>query len=186
MARKRAVAPWQVGAAIVVGVGVCFSVLLISVVFGVNANIDSRLSGFGAIAGLDIHTIHTILLLLTIVVTAAMLFQTAAMTFVIGVTTMRGRRTEVALRRQSGVLRSTLIAEFSRSMLVACVTGGVVGELCGIVLGGALRTWTVLPVTFMPITLLAPFPVTVLIAVAATIWPAWLAANASPALLRKQ
>lgn len=185
MSARRGFASWQVGASVVVGIGVCFSVLLISVAFGVNDDINSRLSGLGQ-SGIDTTTIHTILALLTVVVTAAMLFQTGAMTFVIGVTTMRGRRAEVALRRQSGVLRSTLIREFAKAMLIACMAGGVTGEVVGIGIAGALRAWTVMPIRFTTIALFASFPVTVLIAIGATIYPAWKAANASPALLRKQ
>jgi len=179
--------PWTVAAAVAVAVGVGFSVLLISVAFGVSDFITVRLS-VPAIrrSGLvDVDLINTVLAVLTVVVTGAMLAQTAAATFVLGVTTMRSRREEIGLRRQSGVLRSTLLTEFGRQMLAACAVGGVLGEGAGLLAGVVLRSATVLPVRFTPVSLLAAFPVTVLLALAATLGPAWRAANASPALLRK-
>ena len=104
----------------------------------------------------------------------------------LGVTTMRARREEIALRRQSGVLRGTLLLEFGRQMLAAaCVIGGVLGEVAGIGAGSLLRALTVLPVRFTAVSLAAAFPSTVLLALAATLVPAWRAANASPALLRR-
>ncbi|TMD08723.1 MAG: FtsX-like permease family protein [Chloroflexi bacterium] len=174
-------------AVIAVAVGVGFSVLLISVAGGVSDYISSQLSASAVRrSGLvDVDVINTIVALLTVVVTVAMILQTAAATFVLGMTTMRGRREEIALRRQSGVLRMTLLVEFGRQMLAACVLGGVVGEVCGILAGALLRAVTVLPVRFTPMSLAAAFPATVLLALAATLVPAWRAANASPALLRR-
>lgn len=174
-------------AVIAVAVGVGFSVLLISVAGGVSDYITAQLSASAVRrSGLvDVDVINTIVALLTVVVTVAMILQTAAATFVLGMTTMRGRREEIALRRQSGVLRTTLLVEFGRQMLAACVLGGVVGEVCGILSGALLRALTVLPVRFTPLSLVAAFPATVLLALAATLVPAWRAANASPALLRR-
>ena len=57
--------------------------------------------------------------------------------------------------------------------------------MCGILAGALLRAVTVLPVRFTPMSLAAAFPATVLLALAATLVPAWRAANASPALLRR-
>jgi len=48
-----------------------------------------------------------------------------------------------------------------------------------------VRQWTVLPVRFTVLSVLGAFPVAVLLAVAATLVPAWQAANVSPALLRR-
>jgi ABC-type antimicrobial peptide transport system permease subunit len=174
-------------AVVAVAVGVGFSVLLISVAGGVSDYITAQLSPSAVRrSGLvDVDVINTIVALLTVVVTVAMILQTAAATFVLGMTTMRGRREEIALRRQSGVLRTTLLAEFGRQMLAACVLGGAVGEVCGILIGALLRATTVLPVRFTPVSLVAAFPATVLLALAATLVPAWRAANASPALLRR-
>ncbi|HVS42245.1 MAG TPA: FtsX-like permease family protein [Candidatus Dormibacteraeota bacterium] len=179
--------PSKVVAVIAVAVGVGFSVLLISVAGGVSDYITSQLSPSAVRrSGLvDVDVINTIVALLTVVVTVAMILQTAAATFVLGMTTMRSRREEIALRRQSGVLRSTLLVEFGRQMLAACVLGGIVGEVAGILCGALLRAVTVMPVRFTPLSLVAAFPATVLLALAATLVPAWRAANASPALLRK-
>jgi putative ABC transport system permease protein len=174
-------------AVIAVAVGVAFSVLLISVSGGVSDYITSQLSVSQVRrSGLvDVDVINLIVALLTIVITVAMILQTAAATFVLGMTTMRARREEIALRRQSGVLRGTLLLEFARQMLGACLLGGVIGEVAGILVGSLLRAVTVLPVRFTPVSLVAAFPTTVLLALAATLIPAWGAANASPALLRK-
>jgi ABC-type antimicrobial peptide transport system permease subunit len=103
-----------------------------------------------------------------------------------GTALMRSRRDEIAIRRQSGVLRATLMLEFARAMMVPCLLGGAIGEAIGILAGLLLRSSTVLPVRFTLISTLSAFPVTVLLAVAATLIPAWQAANASPALLRKE
>jgi hypothetical protein len=179
--------PSAVVAVIAVAVGVAFSVLLISVSGGVSDYITSQLSSSQVRhSGLvDVDVINLIVALLTIVITVAMIMQTAAATFVLGMTTMRARREEIALRRQSGVLRGTLLVEFGRQMLGACLLGGVVGEVAGILVGSLLRAVTVLPVRFTTVSLVAAFPATVLLALAATLIPAWRAANASPALLRK-
>jgi hypothetical protein len=174
-------------AVIAVAVGVGFSVLLISVAGGVSDYITAQLSASQVRrSGLvDVDVINTIVALLTVVVTVAMVLQTAAATFALGVTTMRARREEIALRRQSGVLRTTLLVEFGRQMLAACVLGGVLGEVAGIAAGSLLRAATVLPVRFTTVSLAAAFPATVLLALAATLIPAWRAANTSPALLRR-
>ena len=60
----------------------------------------------------SIARIDTILTLLTAVVAAAMLTETAATTFTVGVVLMRSRRAEIAIRRQSGAFRSRLVGEF--------------------------------------------------------------------------
>jgi ABC-type antimicrobial peptide transport system permease subunit len=185
--KSRVWQPWQTAASTSVGVGVGFSVLLISVAYGVNDTITGRLSGqlIRQSHLVDVDLIHTILVLLTAVVTGAMLAQTAGATFVLGVTVMRTRREEIALRRQSGVLRSILLWEFLRSMVAACLVGGVLGELGGVMVGLLLSSTTVLPVHFTRVSVLAAFPVTITLALAATLIPAWRSANASPALLRR-
>lgn len=184
-ARRRL--PSTAVAVVAVAVGVGFSVLLISVAGGVSAYISSQLSASEVRRSglLDVDVINAIVALLTVVVTIAMILQTAAATFVLGMTTMRSRRDEIAVRRQSGVLRSTLLIEFGRQMFAACMLGGILGEVAGILVGALLRAVTVLPVRFTPVSLAGAFPATVVLALAATLVPAWRAANASPALLRK-
>ncbi|HEU5001654.1 MAG TPA: FtsX-like permease family protein [Actinomycetota bacterium] len=166
-----------------------FSVLLTSVAFGVQAKID------GLVARptlplppnlVPVHRIHEILLWLTIVVAGAMLLQTAISTYTMGSALMRSRRDEIAIRRQNGVLRSTLLAEFCRAMLIPCLTGGAIGEVLGVIAGLILRSGTVLPIRFTLVSTLSAFPTTILLAVLATLIPAWASANASPALLRKE
>ncbi|MDB5064354.1 MAG: rane protein of unknown function [Chloroflexi bacterium] len=185
--RSRRRLPSSVIAVIAVAIGVGFSVLLISVAGGVSDYITGQLSASQVRrSGLvDVDVINTIVTLLTAVVTVAMILQTAAATFVLAVTTMKARREEIALRRQSGVLRTVLLAEVGRQMLGACLLGGVLGELGGILSGSLLRAVTVMPVRFTALSVAAAFPATVLLALAATLVPAWRAANASPALLRR-
>lgn len=177
---------WRRAMAVSVGIGVCFSVLLVSVSLGVSFNIRHRLSG-PEIARLPVgvHTIDRILTLLTVVVTASMLIQTAVATYTQGASAMAARGEEIAIRRQSGVLRSTLVTEFIRSAVLACLIGGLIGEAVGVALALTLRSVTVLPVRFTALPLLGPFPVAVGVAVGATIIPAWAAANVSPTLLRR-
>jgi ABC-type lipoprotein release transport system permease subunit len=172
--------------AVAVGIGVCFSVLLVSVALGVSYDIKHRLAA-PQLASLPVgrDTIDQILTALTVVVTGSMLVQTAASTYAQGVSAMAARGEEIAIRRQSGVLRSTLVTEFVRSSVLACLVGGLVGEVVGVLLGLALRTWTVLPVRFTWLPLLGPFPTAVAVAVGATLIPAWSAANVSPTLLRR-
>jgi len=181
---------WKVPAGAVVVVGVAFSVLLMAVAFGVQAKVNYLMSHTGLpdsmISLIPAHPIRQILFWLALVVTGAMLLQTAISTFTMGTALMRSRRDEIAIRRQSGVLRSTLLLEFARAMLGPCLLGGAVGEVLGIAVGLVLRTWTVLPVRFTAVSILSAFPVTVLLALIATLIPAWQAASASPALLRKE
>lgn len=189
-ARRTLTAPERarrIAAGVAVAVGVGFALLLISVSAGVSEDIRHQLSGTASSASvyLNVPLIDRILTALTAVVTVAMLAQTAISTFVLGVTAMRSRREEVAIRRQSGVLRSTLIVEFIAAVIRPSMIGGIVGVAGGFAVGVLLRKYTVLPVRFTLVSLLAPFPATVLLAVAATIWPAWQASNVSPALLRR-
>lgn len=172
---------------IAVAVGVAFAVLLISVSAGVSYAIHHELAdpNLRGLPSVNVPLIDSVLNALTVVVTAAMLGQTAIATFVLGVTAMRSRREEIAIRRQSGVLRSALVAQFIRAVTRPCLLGGVVGEVVGLGIGVLLRRYTVLDVRFTVVSVFAPFPITVLLAVAATIWPAWQAANVSPALLRR-
>lgn len=182
---------WKVPAGAAVVVGVAFSVLLMAIAFGVQHKINQLVSQSGLPASvtaqvLHVHLIHQILFWLTLVVTGAMLLQTAISTFTMGTALMRSRRDEIAIRRQSGVLRSTLLREFCVAMLVPCLTGGAIGEAIGVTVGLILRSSTVLPVRFTLISALSAFPVTVVLALSATLIPAWHSANASPALLRKE
>ena len=186
--QRRAPPVWERAMSISVGVSVAFSVLLVSVAFGVHSEISRTLSSpLVRRSGLvDVSHIDSILVSLTLIVTLGMMAQTAAATFVLGVTSMRLRREEIALRRQSGVLRSTLLVEFVSVVLGVCLIGGVIGELIGAGLAMILSHVTVLPIEFNLVSLGAAFPVTVLLAVAATLIPAWQASGASPALLRKE
>ena len=180
---------WKVPAGAAVVVGVAFSVLLMAVAFGVRAKVDALVSNTALPFNphlVPVHPIRQILLWLTIVVTVAMLLLTAISTFTMGTALMHSRRDEIAIRRQSGVLRSTLLLEFARAMLGPCLLGGAIGEVGGIAVGFLLRVWTVLPVRFTPVSTLSAFPVTVLLALSATLIPAWQSASASPALLRKE
>jgi hypothetical protein len=179
--------PWQTAAAVAVLIGVAFSVLLISVAFGVSGKITDLLDNPLVKRShlLDVALVDHILTLLTIVVATAMLAETAAATFTLGVTVMRSRREEVAIRRQSGVLRSHLLTEFLIAMFWPCLVGGIIGEALGVLVAIILRQTTVLPVAFNIVSLFAAFPVTIVLAMAATLLPAWRSANASPAMLRK-
>jgi putative ABC transport system permease protein len=172
----------------VVAVGVGFAVMLMSVAFGVARDINGRLAAaeLRRYAPVTIHQIDEILAALTVLVTASMLLETAAVTFVVGVTVMRSRREEIAIRRQSGVLRSRLISEFIAGVAVLCLIGGIAGEAAGYAASVLIKGHTVLPVQFTPLSLLAAFPVTVTLAIAATVYPAWKAANVSPTLLRRE
>lgn len=163
--------------------------LLTSVAFGVQAKIDSLVTRPNLPLPphlVPVHRIHEILLWLTIVVAGAMLLQTAISTYTMGSALMRSRRDEIAIRRQNGVLRTTLLAEFCRAMLIPCLTGGAIGEALGLIAGLILRSGTVLPIRFTWVSTLSAFPTTILLAVLATLIPAWASANASPALLRKE
>ena len=179
---------WKAPAGAAVVIGVAFSVLLMATAFGVQFKVNALVAATPAIPGhpLNTHLIHQILLWLTVVVTGAMLLQTAISTFTMGTALMHARRDEIAIRRQSGVLRTTLLGEFTMAMMGPCLMGGLVGEIVGITVGLILRASTVLPVRFNLVSTLSAFPVTVVLAVLATLIPAWQSANASPALLRKE
>lgn len=177
--------PWPMTVA--VATGVAFSVLLMSVAGGVSRDVRHRLSTPALAAHRVVNTslIDEILRLLAGVVAAVILAQTALAAFVLGVAMMQSRREEIALRRQSGVFRATLMRELLLSMLIPCVAGGLIGEFVGIVATVVLRNATVLPAQFTALSILAAFPATIALALAATAIPAWRAANASPALIRR-
>lgn len=185
--RRTAEGSWRIATAAAVAIGVSFSVLLMSVSFGVADDIKRRLSlrVLARLPHLHVGAIDAILTALTVLVTVAVLSQTAVATYVLGVSAMGARREEIAVRRQSGVLRSRLVGEFLGAVLAACLAGGVFGEVAGVAAGLAVRRWTVLPVRFTALSLLGAFPTAVLLAIGATLVPAWQAANTSPALLRR-
>jgi putative ABC transport system permease protein len=184
-ARRRK--PPIAGMAVAVAIGVGFSVLLMSVSFGVSEGIEDRLARAGStgVQLLNVPKIDAILTDLTVVVTAAMLIQTAVSTYVLGRSTMSTRREEIAVRRQSGVMRRTLVLEFLSGVLKACLIGGIVGEIVGIGVAILLRHVTALPVRFTPLSVLGAFPTAVVLAIGATLIPAWQTANVSPALVRR-
>lgn len=180
-------APWRAAIAISVAIGVAFSVLLMSVAVGVSSDVRHRLAT-PRLAGhrtINVALIDRILRLLAGTVTVAMLIETALAVFVLGVTLMHGRREEIALRRQSGVLRGRLLREFLVAMSIPCLVGGCVGEGLGVATTLVVRHVTVLPARFTVVSLLGAFPTTVLLALAATALPGWRAASASPTLLRR-
>jgi predicted lysophospholipase L1 biosynthesis ABC-type transport system permease subunit len=185
MVRRRR--PPIAGTAVAVAIGVGFSVLLISLSLGVSRSIKTRLAGANSThpALLNVPRIDAILTDLTVVVTAAMLIQTAVSTYVLGRSTMSTRRDEIAIRRQSGVLRSTLVLEFLVGVLRACLIGGVIGEGAGIGATLAVRHFSSLPAHFTWLSVLGAFPTAVILAIGATLIPAWRTANVSPALVRR-
>src|ERR1035441_2538718 len=90
---------WAVATCISIACGVAFSVLLMSVSQGV----ADQLQGDVNVARLpNVSRIDNVLTLLTVVVTSAMLLQTAIATFVMGLITMRGRRAERSEERRVG------------------------------------------------------------------------------------
>ncbi|MGY1843952.1 ABC transporter permease [Modestobacter sp. SYSU DS0875] len=134
----------------------------------------------------DVDLIESILRELTVAVTLAMVVQTAAATATVGWVLMQSRKREIGIRRQSGVFRSRLVRDFLREMAPPVLGGALVGEAAGIVGGLAVREFTVLPVSFTAVSLLAAFPVTILLAGAATTVPAWVAAGQSPKSVQAQ
>lgn len=169
-----------------VAASVAVSVLLIACSQGVQRSIASQVNNETLRrAGLDSSTIDASLDLLTGVIIGAVLVETAAATFILGLTVMRSRREEIAIRRQSGVFRSTLLWEFVRGALATCLIGGLLGEVLGATTARLLQVFTVLPVRFTAIALAGAFPVTIALALTATLIPAWIATGESPSLLRR-
>jgi ABC-type lipoprotein release transport system permease subunit len=84
------------------------------------------------------------------------------------------------------LLTGFLLTEYLLTVVQACLVGGILGEGLGLLGGFLLRTLTVLPVSFTLVSVFAAFPVTVSLAVIATLVPAWRAAEIRPALLRKE
>jgi ABC-type antimicrobial peptide transport system permease subunit len=162
--------------------GVGFSVILMSISFGVSDRITGDLGAQGVRdAGLlDVDLIESILRELTVAVTLAMIIQTAAATAIVGWVLMQSRKREIGIRRQSGVFRSRLLRDFLTEMSGPVLGGAIGGEAAGVLIASAIRRFTVLPVAFTPVSLLAAFPVTIVLAGIATTIPAWAAANQSP------
>jgi putative ABC transport system permease protein len=177
---------WHLATIVSVGASVAVSVLLIACASGVQQFIQTQVdNSVLQQAGLDSSTIDTSLRLLTAVVIGAVLIESAAATFMLGLTIMRSRREEIAIRRQSGVFRSRLLWEFMREAFIICLIGGVIGEVVGTTTARLFEVLTVLPVRFSVVAVASAFPVTILLALAGTLIPAWMAAGASPSLLRR-
>ena len=174
--------PWRLVSAASVALGVGFSVLLMSLSYGVSSRITGDLGApeVRAAGVVDVDLIERILRELTIAVTLAMVVQTAAATATVGWVLMQSRKREIGIRRQSGVFRRRLVRDFLLEMAPPVLGGAVVGELAGVGIAVAIRELTVLPVAFTAVSLLAAFPVTIVLAGAATTVPAWVAAGQSP------
>ena len=174
--------PWRLVSSASVAMGVAFSVLLMSVSYGVSDRIAGDLGTpeVRAAGVVDVDLIESILRQLTVVVTLAMVVQTAAATATVGWVLMQSRKREIGIRRQSGVFRSRLVRDFLQEMTPPVLGGALVGEAVGIVGALAVRELTVLPVSFTAVSLLAAFPVTIVLAGIATTVPAWVAAGQSP------
>jgi len=174
--------PWRLVSSASVAMGVAFSVLLMSVSYGVSDRITGDLGTpeVRAAGVVDADLIESILRQLTVVVTLAMVVQTAAATATVGWVLMQSRKREIGIRRQSGVFRSRLVRDFLQEMTPPVLGGALVGEAVGIVGALAVRELTVLPVSFTAVSLLAAFPVTIVLAGTATTVPAWVAAGQSP------
>lgn len=174
--------PWRLVSSASVAMGVAFSVLLMSVSYGVSDRITGDLGTpeVRAAGVVDVDLIESILRQLTVVVTLAMVVQTATATATVGWVLMQSRKREIGIRRQSGVFRSRLVRDFLQEMTPPVLGGALVGEAVGIVGALAVREFTVLPVSFTAVSLLAAFPVTIVLAGIATTVPAWVAAGQSP------
>jgi hypothetical protein len=174
--------PWRLVSATAVAMGVGFSVLLMSISFGVSHRISGDLGTpqVRSAGLLDVDLIKSILEELTFAVTLAMVVQTAAATATVGWVLMQSRKREIGIRRQSGVFRRRLVRDFLEEMAPPVLGGALVGEAAGVAVALAVRGLTVLPVAFTPVSLLAAFPATIVLAGAATTVPAWVAAGQSP------
>ena len=174
--------PWRLVSSASVAMGVAFSVLLMSVSYGVSDRITGDLGSpeVRAAGVVDVDLIESILRQLTVVVTLAMVVQTAAATATVGWVLMQSRKREIGIRRQSGVFRSRLVRDFLQEMTPPVLGGALAGEAVGILGALAVRELTVLPVSFTAVSLLAAFPVTIVLAGIATTVPAWVAAGQSP------
>ena len=174
--------PWRLVSSASVAMGVAFSVLLMSVSYGVSDRITGDLGSpeVRAAGVVDVDLIESILRQLTVVVTLAMVVQTAAATATVGWVLMQSRKREIGIRRQSGVFRSRLVRDFLQEMTPPVLGGALAGEAVGVLGALAVRELTVLPVSFTAVSLLAAFPVTIVLAGIATTVPAWVAAGQSP------
>ena len=174
--------PWRLVSSASVAMGVAFSVLLMSVSYGVSDRITGDLGSpeVRAAGVVDVDLIESILRQLTVVVTLAMVVQTAAATATVGWVLMQSRKREIGIRRQSGVFRSRLVRDFLQEMTPPVLGGSLAGEAVGVLGALAVRELTVLPVSFTAVSLLAAFPVTIVLAGIATTVPAWVAAGQSP------
>lgn len=177
---------WRTTSMVQTMVGVGLSVLLISISAGVQRVIRQQVhvAGLGSFP-INAALIDGILSDLTVLVVAAMLLQVAIGALILGITMMRSKRVEIAIRRQSGVTRARLLREFLLLTIEPVLVGGLVGEVLGILSAFVMEHTTVLPVHFGAAAIFAAFPTCVVLSVVAVSFPAWSSANTSPATLRK-
>jgi len=125
--------PWRLVSSASVAMGVAFSVLLMSVSYGVSDRITGDLGTpeVRAAGVVDADLIESILRQLTVVVTLAMVVQTAAATAAVGWVLMQSRKREIGIRRQSGVFRSRLVRDFLQEMTPPVLGGALVGGPSG-------------------------------------------------------
>lgn len=173
---------WRIVSAASVGFGVAFAVVLMSISSGVEHSINKSL-GVKELRGvtfIDVGNINAILHALTTLITSAVIFQSAAATFIVGMVLMASRRHEIGVRITGGAQQITLVYEFAREMVKPVFVGAVIGELVGIVICLAIEQFWILPVNFTIQSLTYAFPVTIIIALLAAMGPAYVTAGSDP------
>lgn len=166
--------PWRaVTIAGAVAVGVAVAIAIIAASDGINTKVTDLLSTHGQVDlsqyGVDVPTIHQVLLQTRDLLTKLAIAFTAALVGLVTWTTMGQRRREIGIYVQQGFHRGEIITEMLGESLCLCVVGGVAGVALGVVLCGLIHGQIpLLPMNPQPSGVLVIFPSTTLLSFTAT------------------
>ena len=122
-----------------------------------------------ASGGIDINTIHDVLVQTRDLLTRLAIGFTAMLVGIVTWVTMGQRRREIAIDRRQGEHRSDIIVGLLGETLLLCIVGGVVGIVFGYLLCAILGAQVpLLPLQPTPDGIIAIFPWTTLLSFAAT------------------
>lgn len=154
-----------------VAVGVAIAIAIIAASNGINTKISSLLDGHGDLsgAGVDLGTVHSVLVETRDLLTKLAIGFTAALVGLVTWVTMSQRRREIGIARQQGQYIEAVISVLLAESFALCFLGGIGGIILGNVLCGIIQQQLpLLPVQPSAEGIATIFPTTTLLSFGAT------------------
>ena len=132
--------PWRsVSIAFAVAIGVGIAIAIIAASTGIEQKVNTLLTGNGTnnsdaslkAAGVDIDTIHNVLIQTRDLLTKLAIGFTAALVGLVTWVTMGQRRREIGIYKMQGTYRRDIMFELLGESLILCTLGGILGVILG-------------------------------------------------------